>query len=158
MEELIFILRNLIGDTNSTKYTDDSLLNLLCTAAFLVITETPFIEGYTVNLKDKTITPDPTYANVSDIPFMTLISLKASYLILNSEAKISSAKNVKIHDGPSIIDLKDQWMAINELAKARKEEYDYIKNKLTLEYNSGNCLVVMSPTTVQTIYDNGWVR
>lgn len=158
MEELLFILRNLISDTDSVKYTDDALLNLLCVAAFLVITETPFVEGYVVNLKDKTITPDPTYATSTDIPFMTLISLKAAYLILNNEAKISSANNIKVKDGPSEIDLKDQWMAINELAKARKDEYDQIKMKLTLEYNSGNGLVVMSPTTVQTIYYNGWIR
>lgn len=155
MEELIFILRTLINDPLGTKYSDDSLVNLLCTSSFLVIGETPFIDNYTINLKDKLIEPDPTYANVDDVPFMTLVSLKSAYLLLNSEAKVSTTYNVKIVDGPSTIDLKDQWKAISALAELRKKEYDDIKLQLTLEYGGGNGLAILTPTTVDTIM-HGW--
>jgi hypothetical protein len=155
MEELIFILRALINDLDCVKYTDEQLISLLTTASFLVIGETPFIDDYVVNLTYKSISPDPTYANSADVPFMTLVSLKAAYLLLNSEAKISTTYNMKVVDGPSSIDLKDQWKAISTIAELRKKEYDQVKLQLSLEYGGGSGLAITTPTTVDYIMD-GW--
>lgn len=156
MEELIFILRNLINDVDATTYSDDSLLNLLCTSAFLVISETSFIEGYVVNLQTKAIIPDPTYSNTADIPFMSLTALKAAYLLLYNEAKVHISRSIKIIDGPSTIDLKGQADSSSKLAAERKAEYDQLKKQLKLEYEGGSGLAIMTPTTVETIMYNVW--
>lgn len=157
MFELIFILRNLINDQDSTIYTDDSLTQVICTSAFLVIAETPFISDYIVNLNTQEITPNPTYANADDIPFMTLISLKAAYMILNNEAKsYASQTGIKVIDGPSTVSIGNRYEASSKLAQQRKEEYDYLRNQIKLEYNGGNGLAVLTPTTVQTIMCNTW--
>lgn len=152
MEELIFIVRQLINDLDGSTYSDDQLLNIVCVAALFVNAETDFIDTYLVNLKDKNIDPDPTYSNVDDVPFMTLVSLKAAIIILKNECKKYALNTFRIHDGPSIIDTSSLYKSLADLLKTREEEYDQVKIDIQLSFQGGNGYTITTPTTVSNIY------
>lgn len=151
MEELILIVRNLLNDLDGTSYTDDQLVNMICTAAFFVNGETDYIDNYTVNLKDKVITPDPTYATAADVPFMTLVSLKAAIIVVKGECKKYSLVAARVHDGPSIVDTSYVYKAMLDLLKKLEEEYERVKMNILVSYQGGQGYIITTPTTVESI-------
>jgi hypothetical protein len=152
MEELIFIVRGLLNDLDATSYTDEKLLNIICVAAFFVISETDYNTSYIVNVKDKEIEPDPSYITAADVPFMTLVSLKAAIIVVKGECKKYSLLTGRVHDGPSIIDTSSLYKAMADLLDKLQDEYEKVKMNIEISYLSGYGYTITTPTVVETIW------
>ncbi len=144
-DEALPLLRLLIGDDSSPyTYCDTRLLDLFVGAAKLVTMELSFDIVYTITLSTSTISPDP-----SDDPYLIpLSSLRAAYLIANSEYRAKTLMNVLITDGPSTINLG----GIVSGLKARVDRLLADYNQAKLQYSIGNavgCQAVLTPYTTQ---------
>lgn len=148
-DETIPLLRLLIGDSSSPyTYCDTRLLDLFVGAAKMVVMELSFDDDYTITLSTSSISPDP-----SDDPyFIPLASLRAAYLIANSEYRTKSLMNIVVSDGPSTINLSGVVSGL----KARVERLLADYNQAKLQYSIGNaigCQAVLTPyTTENSIY------
>jgi hypothetical protein len=78
-DELVTMLRQVIGDVGSSPtYSDSRLEDMLVTASHMVIQEIPFTNTYTVDISNVTISPDPT--TEKDTEFKNFAVLKAACL------------------------------------------------------------------------------
>lgn len=106
--EAIEILRNIIDDPDSTKYTDVRLKRLLIVAAFQVLQEAAFTTEFTVDISEQTITPDPTDSDndTRDDSLVNLMCLKAACIMERGVTGTSAGKAVAGKDGFSSFDLR----------------------------------------------------
>ena len=117
--DLVIILRSIIGDLDSTSFTDSRLQQILAVAAYNVLNDADFSTTYTVDVANSTISPDPY--TTSDVDFSTLTVYKAACILLGSEVKTEAANAISIKDGPSAIDLRGVTQSLtvmyNDLCK-----------------------------------------
>lgn len=132
---MVLMLRAIIGDLDSSKYTDSRLEQILSVGAFNVLNEADFATNYVVDVAKVRITPDPISGNDGD--FVTLTVYKSACILLGSEVKTESANAISIKDGPSAIDLRGVSGSLLTLYKDICEKYDY----LILMYSRTNTLV-----------------
>ena len=132
----IAVVRQLIGDTDSTAYTysDTRIEQTVLTAAMLVNTNTNFVNTYTIDIAGCSISPDPTDTDTKDDPFVALISLKAACIIVGSEVRKESGNAISIKDGPSAIDLRG---VTDTLLKLYKNLCDKFEETL-FQYRAGD--------------------
>lgn len=100
--EFVTLVRVMIQDTDSVLYTDDRIKELIATAARFVTQEVVFDITYTVNITNKTISPDPFVED--DQSFINLVSLKAACILDVSTLRTEARKDgVKITQDKSTI-------------------------------------------------------
>lgn len=145
-DEAILLLRGAIGDfTPPYAYCDERVFDIFMFGARLVVQEITFDPQYTVDLNSSTITPTPN----TDDPLLVLASLKASYIIANSEYKAKANGALMIVDGPSTISLSGVVNAYKERVKQMEKDY----RQARLQYMLGNalgCQIITTPTTTSS--------
>lgn len=132
--DLVLMLRSLIGDLDSSKYTDERLKQVLVVGAYNVITDAEFSNNYTVSVGGVSITPDPISSNDTD--FTTLTLYKSACILLGSEVKTESANAISIKDGPSAIDLRGVSQSLNVMYKDLCQKYESLLT--TYQYAKGD--------------------
>lgn len=139
-DTLVTILRELIGDTDSSNYTyaSDRLKRLIATGAYLVTQDVNFSTSYTINIAATGITPDPTVA--PDKNFIALTTLKAACMLENSEFKTKVKCASKVSDGLSSIDTTKQADGYLQYIKSQYSSCAKYEQTKT-EYVMGNLSV-----------------
>lgn len=102
--DLVLFVRTLIGDLDSSKYTDSRLEQIIAVSAYKVYDQADFDYTYTIDIGAKTISPDPVTNSDSD--FTVLTAYQSACIIVGSEVKTESANSIMLKDGPSAIDLR----------------------------------------------------
>lgn len=120
-DTLVEMLRVEINDVGSVKYTDARLIQVLVVSAYHVLQAVSFYNTYTVNITNKTISPDPVALN--DLDFSVLTVAKAACTILTGEAKEAASKAVMIKDGPSVLDNRTASNNLQESSKTICQAY-----------------------------------
>jgi hypothetical protein len=120
---MTILLRDFIDDAVPPyEYDDSRLEQVLCTAAFTVLTEVDFSYSYTVDVEALTITPDPV-DTTSEAAFQILVCRKAAVIILSGEFRVASNKAMSFRDGPSQMDMKGVAEAKRAMLRDAKAEY-----------------------------------
>jgi hypothetical protein len=143
---MLLMLRSIIGDLDSSNYTytDDRLVQILSIAAYDVNSAATFLYDYTVEVPDKTITPDPVVEGDQDFAVLTVY--KAACIILGSEVKTQSCNAIAMKDGPSSIDLRGVSGSLATLQKTICGQYEEMLNKYRFAKTSGDGgMAVLSP-------------
>ena len=131
--DMVLMLRSLIGDLDSSKYTDERLKQVLAVGAFNVVNDADFANDYTVSISSVSISPDPIAEEDTD--FSVLAVYKSACILVGSEAKTESSNAISIKDGPSAIDLRGVSKSLSEIYKDFCSKYEHLLN--TYEYASG---------------------
>lgn len=120
----VSVVRNLVGDISVPyEYEDSRLLELFIASTSLVVLDTNIPIEYTIDIYNKTITPDPS----TDTDFMGLCSLRAACVLLNSEMRSKAGcGKVSMKDGPSTItmDQADLVKAIKDTGTSVCDKYE----------------------------------
>lgn len=145
-EEIVTIVRYMVGDSESVVYTDTQIQKNILIASQIVKNEVSFYKPYFIDVFGGTILPDPT-EDEKDEWFISLVSLKAACMILTQEARIYSIQGIKILDGPSTIDTAQRAKNLIELAKERCKDYDRHKIQFAMGESFG--FVISTPTTIE---------
>tara|TARA_Y100001936_G_scaffold164608_1_gene160726 strand:+ start:234 stop:749 length:516 start_codon:yes stop_codon:yes gene_type:complete len=130
--DLLLFVRTLIGDLDSSKYTDARLEQIIVVGAYNVNDATDFDYTYTVDIAAKTISPDPV--DNKDTDFTVLTAYKSACIIVGSEVKTEAANSLSLRDGPSAIDLRGVATTLNALYKDLCQKYE----ELLDAYKAGN--------------------
>lgn len=133
--DLVIVFRSIIGDLDSSKFTDSRLQQILAVAAYSVNNDADFSVTYSVDVANSTISPDPY--TTDDVDFSTLIVYKAVCILLGSEVKTEAANAISIKDGPSAIDLRGVTQSLSVLYGDLCKKYD----DLLSAYQYNNTLV-----------------
>jgi hypothetical protein len=99
IETIIMLTRSILGDLDSTSYSDTRITQVIMSAAFYLSSVATFSEKYTVNVVDLSISPNPVDEN-----FLILCAYKTACMISSYELK--NASGIIMRDGPSMIDTK----------------------------------------------------
>jgi hypothetical protein len=137
--DLVLMLRSLIGDLDSAKYTDSRLQQVLVIGAYNVNNDATFgVSGttYTIDVSAITISPDPVTGGDTDFTVLTLY--KSACILVGSEVKTESSNAISIKDGPSAIDLRGVPASLNVVAKDFCQKYDELLTKYNYEKGSGD--------------------
>ena len=113
--DLVVMLRSLVGDLDSEKFTDERLRQVLTVGAYNVLNDADFSNDYVVSISSLSISPDPV--SEKDTDFSVLLVYKAACILLGSEVKTEAANSIAIKDGPSSIDLRGVTQNLNILSK-----------------------------------------
>ena len=130
--DLVVMLRSLIGDLDSEKFTDERLKQVLSIGAFNVLNDADFSNTYIVDVASVSITPDPIVENDTDFSVLTVY--KSACILLGSEVKTQAANSIMIKDGPSAIDLRGVTQNLNLMYKDFCAKYDSLLK--TYQYNN----------------------
>ena len=127
--EMSLIVRHLINDLDSSSYvfTNDRVEESILVATQLMLNEINFEQTYTVDVDSSSLSPDPTTLSDKDDPFITLVCLKTSHLLLGSELKTHSLNSISLKDGPSSIDLKGIVQGLKILYDDLGKRYEQAK-------------------------------
>ncbi len=151
-DEAIPLLRVLVGDSVSPyTYCDSGLIDIFVGSAKLVISEVSFDNNYTVTLSTNTISPDPS----NDTYFLSLVSLKAAYIVASSEYKNQSLQSFSITDGPSSISTAASAVALKARMDQLLKDYERAKMQFALGQSS-SIGAVLTPTTYFQTVCNYW--
>ena len=134
--DLVLMLRSLIGDLDSTKYTDERLKQVLTIGAYNVNNAADFSATYTINVGNDSISPDPV--DTGDTDFTVLTLYKSGCILLGSEFKTESSNAISIKDGPSAIDLRGVPGSLNVMYKDLCAKYEDLLNTYRYEKGSGS--------------------
>jgi hypothetical protein len=155
-DTLVPMLRNLVGDTDSTSYTDCRLEQILAVAAQLVIGEVSFDIDYTIDIDAVTIIPDPI--SNSDDMFINLVSLKASCILMRSEMKTAASKEgILIKDGMGSLEVRGGFKAHLDMAKSFCDAYEKAKMEMLRGNFAGVKAIfnVASGPNINTYFNRG---
>lgn len=145
-QEIVTIVRYMVGDSESVIYTDNQIQKNILIAAQIVKNEVSFSNQYYIDVFGGSIVPDPT-EGTKDEWFVSLVSLKTACMILNQEARIYGMQAVKIIDGPSTVDTSQIAKNLAELAKERCKDYE--KHKIQFAMGESYGFVISTPTTIE---------
>lgn len=153
-DEAVPLLRVVIGDNVSPyTYCDSGLIDIFIGSAKLVISEVTFDNAYTITLSTSTISPDPS----DDVYFLTLVSLKAAYVIANSEYRTDSMQSMSISDGPSTISTTGSSAGMKARVDQLYKDYEKAKFQFALGQSS-SMGAVLTPTTYYSTVCNYWTE
>lgn len=133
--DLVLMLRSIIGDLDSVKFTDERLKQILVIGAFNVFNDAEFSNEYTIDIGSVSITPDPIEINDSDFAILTVY--KSACILLGSEVKTEAANSISIKDGPSAIDLRGVTQSLIVLYNDICKKY----NEMLMTYQYDNTIV-----------------
>jgi hypothetical protein len=132
---LVLMLRALIGDLDSSTYTDAKLQQVLVVAAFQVYNAATFPYEYTINMTTIDITPDPVESEDSD--FCVLTVYKAACIIVSSEQKVKASSSFSMKDGPSALDTTSAARELMNAAKKICQEYNDLLTSYMMNGSDG---------------------
>ena len=144
-DTMVLILRERIGDTDSSNYTYTSnrLKNLLAVSSYLLCQEVEFATVYTINIAATGITPDPFVA--PDKNFIALTTLKAACMLETSEFKDKAKCASKVSDGLSSIDTTKQadgYKSYMDTDYNNCALFEQIKDEYVMgNYNAGEAIL-----------------
>ena len=142
--EVLNMLRSLIGDIDACdyEYSDERLSSLIFVAAFYVNQD--LCGDYTISVSSKTISPNPI-SPTYDKNMVSLTSLKAACLLMNSESTQASKSDFKVMDGPSTVDIE----GISGKIRAAADNFcgQYERAKLAILSCEGGYGVITPTTT-----------
>tara|TARA_R110000824_G_scaffold378178_2_gene569659 strand:+ start:1055 stop:1561 length:507 start_codon:yes stop_codon:yes gene_type:complete len=141
--DMVLMVRSLIGDLDSTKYTDERIKQLTCVGAYNVNTTADFTTTYTITIGSKSISPDPV--DEADLDFVLLTAYKTAVIILGSEVKTESGNSISIKDGPSAIDLRGVASSLNTLYKDLSQKYEEMMNMYQASQSANNGQAILTP-------------
>lgn len=148
--EIVRMVRYLVDDyVEPLTYTDERLEELCVIGAQFVVLNLDFDKDYSVDVDCITITPDPTDAT-RDNAFINLVALKAACILLSAESKAKAGCAMSVKDGPSTIDMRETYKALQEKAKEACSNFEMAK----LEYQAGNARAgeaIMTPYTADRV-------
>lgn len=99
------ILRVMLNDIASVTYTDDTLEQTLCVAAFQVASGMKEFE-FKVDMVNIDISPDPTDDATLNDSFTNLVCIKAACIVDTGSAAKAAGQAIAVKDGTSSIDLR----------------------------------------------------
>lgn len=155
--DLTLMLRSIIGDLDSEKYTDERLEQLLVVAAYATATDTPFLTDYEVSVGSVTINPDPI--KNGDKNFSVLTVLRAACILIGSEVRTESSNAISIKDGPSAIDLRGVSQNLQVLYdKLCKQYEDFLYDYMVNHPNGADAagIAVLSPYSPASMTMNAY--
>ena len=137
------IVRYLINDVDGLdyKYDDPRLEKTVLVGAQFVSMELEFVNNYTIDIENETISPDPTEAATKDSAFINLLALKTACIILGSELKTESANAIAIKDGPSSIDLRGVSSTLTMLYQDLCEKYSKMADDYKFTGETGQAIL-----------------
>ena len=133
------ILRELIGDSDASTYSDFRLQAVLLSAGHLLLREVSFDNDYVINIGASSILPDPS--SPEDVSFINLLALRGAVLVTGSEWKSGASQAIVIKDGPSTIDTSKGADALKERAQWVLDLYTNAKNQYVSGNSIGSCIV-----------------
>lgn len=102
--ELTPLLRTMVGDFNSEKYTDATLKKVLVAAAYQVYQEIDVENEYTISIASETISPDP----MSESGFANLITIKAACIVDRGAAMNAAEEALRVDSHEHYFDSRDR--------------------------------------------------
>ena len=84
--DLVLMLRSLIGDLDKSKYTNERLKQIITIAAYNVNNASSFINTYTIDVGEISISPDPL-ANDPDFCSLTVELVVVCPLCIKTSVK-----------------------------------------------------------------------
>jgi hypothetical protein len=141
MNNIILLVRALIGDQEYSRYSDEVLYRLIVVSSLMISNEMHFDTKYDINISNATINPEP------DNTFSLFTAYKTAILLIQAELMKYGGKNIKITDGPSSIDLTGVVTSLKSNLQSYIEQF----NKFKQEYNMNGALgyAIITPTTVE---------
>lgn len=135
--EIPIIVRNLIGDiSDNPSYSDIRINDLAVVAAQYVLSEVTLTKKYTINIIDKSISPDPSDPSNRDSDFISFLGLKIACLIDQSSLRTRAlSAGIKTSLASAVLDIDanaDSYKLLLETGPC------HLYNTLSLEYNIGN--------------------
>lgn len=131
-DEAIPIIRAMISDDGTVaKYTDDQILNLITTAAYIVKMDGAsigFLNTYVISVQDQTIKPDPTVDPTKDDDFFTLTMAKAACMLALGAGYKAAGQALRIKSRDDELDLKDGYKARLAVSAAACDQYKALMN------------------------------
>ena len=154
--EVIETVRYLIGDVDATqKYTDARIQTDATISANFIARDVGLTGTYSINITDKTITPDPSSTDPVDYGFLDMISIRAAILILQGEAKIYASSSMRVMDGPSSIDVAGIFLNTKKIMDDLNLTYAMAKNRYVMS-NSGYGKSILSTTIDKNLLLGGY--
>ena len=133
--DMVLMLRSLIGDLDSSKYTDERLKQVLVVGAFNVVNDADFVNDYTVSVSSVSISPDPISKKDTDFSVLTLY--KSACILIGSEVKTESCNAISMKDGPSAVDLRGIAASLSGLQQTLCSKYEELITKYQYEKGDG---------------------
>jgi len=145
----LIMLRTLLNDASCSteKYTDDRLMDLLLTSAYIMRTDINFNSTYTVNIGKQTISPNPEAQTDGD-DFISFMVLKAACLTDESNFRTAALlQGVSARCGPATITTSNYGGYLKELLTSGPcKSYDTLTTKYNFSYEGRRIIkAVMSP-------------
>lgn len=144
-QQMTIVVRSLINDLDSSTYDDGRIQQMIVVSSQLLKTEIDFLNTYTINIAQISISPDPV-DNLDD-GFITLVSMKAAILILLGELKLLAGNNVRVQDASASIDMTQSYVASKNLYDQLCKDFDKAKISYVLG-NLNEIKAILSPYTV----------
>jgi len=145
----LIMLRTLLNDASCSteKYTDDRLMDLLLTSAYIIRIDINFNTTYTVNVGSQTISPNPEVQADGD-EFISFMVLKAACLTDESNFRTAALlQGVSARCGPATITTSNYGGYLKELLTAGPcKSYETLSDQYNFSYEGKRIIKsVMSP-------------
>lgn len=153
--EIVTMIRYMINDYGTTQtYSDDTLITTILISAQWVQQENTFINRYSTNIDNQTLTPDPTSSTARDESFMWLVTLKSVCMIAQAELKKVSGQAIAITDEGSSIDLRGTLQGKIVTGKSYCDDYKNASWTYRLE-KAPNGQGIFGPFSIVSAGTNG---
>lgn len=153
--EMVTMVRYMINDFGTPQtYSDDTLMTMILISVQWVQQENTFINTYTTNIDNQTLTPDPTSSSARDESFMWLVSLKTACMLAQGELKKIGGQAIAITDEGSSIDLRGTLQGKIVVGKTFCDDYSAASWKYRLQ-KSPNGRGVFGPFSIVSNGLNG---
>ena len=145
----LIMLRTLLNDASCSteKYTDDRLMDLLLTSAYIIRIDINFNTTFTVNVGKQTISPNPETQTDGD-EFISFMVLKAACLTDESNFRTAALlQGVSARCGPATLTTSNYGGYLKELLTAGPCKcYETLSDQYNFSYEGKRIIKsVMSP-------------
>lgn len=145
----LIMLRTLLNDAgcNTVKYTDNRLLELLLTSAYIMRVDINFSTTYSVDIEAQTISPDPA-AQTDGEEFISFMVLKAACLTDESNFRTAALlQGVSARCGPASITTSNYGVYLKDLLTVGPcASFERLTNAYNFSYEGRQIIrAVMSP-------------
>ena len=145
----LIMLRTLLNDASCSteKYTDDRLMDLLLTSAYIIRIDINFNTTFTVNVGKQTISPNPEDQTDGD-EFISFMVLKAACLTDESNFRTAALlQGVSARCGPATLTTSNYGGYLKELLTAGPcKSYETLSDQYNFSYEGKRIIKsVMTP-------------
>jgi hypothetical protein len=155
-EESVIILRTMLDDMDESKYKTCDLEQLLLVSAFMVNQKADFNNDYTISMKKKTISPDPSADATKDESFINLICLQAACMVNRGKALNDASNAFSGKDGFSSFDFRGVAESTIKLLKDGGwcSVFEDELNNYKLGQNNVAGMAIMGPFRTKVMYQS----